>query len=335
MNRSLQDQVFDQPADAPVKSDAPRVLDPFAALAARIGRAHVDQRLSLEARLEEHVRRVGTRFFHIESRYSAHAVIRTSLRLVGLYARARRNARMLRLRENEVRLRDLPSALDGYTILQISDPHVDMSPDIPDALIASLRDVAYDLCVLTGDYRTKTFGPHEPTLEAMARVRPHLKSPVYAVLGNHDTIRMVPGFEALNMRVLLNESVTLDHRSAVLHLAGIDDAHHYRLHDLEKARRGIPVGVPSILLSHTPEAYRQAARAGFQVMLSGHTHGGQICLPGGFPLITDADCPRRYARGPWRHEALVGYTSVGSGSSILDVRLNCPPEVTLHRLRAG
>lgn len=335
LNRSLPNQIFDSVADAPVNADAPRVIEPFAALAARVGRAHVDRRLSLEARLEQRVRRFGARFFHIESRYSAHAVIRASLRLVGLYARAQRNARRLQVRENQVLLRDLPQALDGYTILQISDPHVDLSPDIPDALVGSLRDIDYDLCVLTGDYRTKTFGPHEPTLEAMARVRPHLRTPVFAVLGNHDTIRMVPGFEDLDMRVLLNESVTVEHRGAVLHLAGIDDAHQYRLHDLEKARRAIPAGAPSILLSHTPEAYQQAAQAGFDLMLSGHTHGGQICLPGGFPLITDADCPREYTKGPWRYGSLVGYTSVGSGSSIVDVRLNCPPEVTLHRLRAG
>src|SRR5581483_390249 len=114
----------------------------------------------------------------------------------------------------------------------------------------------------------------------------------------------------------------------------IDDAHHYRLHDLEKARQAIPPDAPSVLLSHTPEAYHQAAAASFKLMLSGHTHGGQICLPGGFALITDANCPRRFAKGAWRHGNLIGYTSVGSGASIVDVRLNCPPEVTLHRLRA-
>lgn len=311
---------------------APR--DPLTTLGARVDRTHLERRLALEAHHEQRVRRFGTRFFYIESWFSAHAVIRTSLRLVGLYGRARRNARALELRENEVRLPDLPRALAGYTILHISDPHVDLSPEIADTLIARVRGIDYDLCVLTGDYRTHTFGPHEPTLDAMARVRRHLKAPVYAVLGNHDSIMMVPGLEALDIRVLLNESVAVRHRGAELHLAGIDDAHQYRLHDFAKARRGIPPDAPSILLSHTPEAYRDAAAAGFHLMLSGHTHGGQICLPGGLPLITDADCPRRYAKGAWRFEQLHGYTSVGSGSSIVDVRLNCPPEVTLHRLRA-
>src|SRR5947209_5222635 len=66
----------------------------------------------------------------------------------------------------------------------------------------------------------------------------------------------------------------------------------------------------------------------------GHTHGGQICLPGGIPVLTLAGSPRALARGLWRYRGMVGYTSAGTGTSIVDVRLNCPPEVTLHRLRA-
>ena len=91
----------------------------------------------------------------------------------------------------------------------------------------------------------------------------------------------------------------------------------------------------SILLSHTPEAYRHAAHADFDLMLCGHTHGGQICLPGGRPLLTDASSPRRFARGAWRYHAMTGYTATGSGTSLVDVRLNCPPEVTLHTLRTS
>jgi predicted MPP superfamily phosphohydrolase len=90
----------------------------------------------------------------------------------------------------------------------------------------------------------------------------------------------------------------------------------------------------SILLSHTPEIYRQAAHAQFSVMLCGHTHGGQICLPGGYPLTLDAKCPRYLGAGPWRYHNMVGYTSRGSGTSIVKARFNCLPEITLHRLRA-
>jgi predicted MPP superfamily phosphohydrolase len=189
--------------------------------------------------------------------------------------------------------------------------------------------------VLTGDYRFRTFGAQAPAMDALERLRPHLRHPVYAVLGNHDSIRMVPRMEAMGLRVLLNESVRLERDGAVLHLAGIDDAHYFRTHGYHKAAEGIPPEACAVLLSHTPEAYRHAAHCGFDLMLCGHTHGGQICLPGGTPILTDADAPRAYARGAWRFEDMLGYTSVGCGTSIVDVRLNCLPEVTLHRLRCA
>jgi predicted MPP superfamily phosphohydrolase len=113
---------------------------------------------------------------------------------------------------------------------------------------------------------------------------------------------------------------------------GIDDAHFYRVDNIEKAASGIPHNEFSILLSHTPEIYRQAAHADFNVMLSGHTHGGQICVPGGIPIQLNAVLPRRLGAGAWRHHSLAGYTSVGAGASIVTVRFNCPPEITLHHL---
>jgi predicted MPP superfamily phosphohydrolase len=91
----------------------------------------------------------------------------------------------------------------------------------------------------------------------------------------------------------------------------------------------------SVLLSHTPEIYRQAAHADFNLLLSGHTHGGQICLPGSIPIILDAVLPRRMGAGAWQYHNMTGYTSVGAGSSVVPVRLNCPPEITLHCLGSG
>jgi predicted MPP superfamily phosphohydrolase len=88
-------------------------------------------------------------------------------------------------------------------------------------------------------------------------------------------------------------------------------------------------------LSHTPEIYRQAAHADFNLLLSGHTHGGQICLPESIPIILDAVLPRRMGAGAWQYHNMTGYTSVGAGSSVVPVRFNCPPEITLHCLRSG
>lgn len=298
----------------------------------RLGRLHARQRLGIESDNEARVFGHGMNFFHLENWYSIHSVIRNGLRLLGLYGRGKRNTLDILVRHNEIRLPGLPRAFDGFTILHVSDLHVDMNWDATHALIERLREVNYDLCVLTGDYRAQTFGAYDATLEGMERVRVHLKDPVYAVLGNHDTIRMVPGMEQMGFRVLLNESAAIERNGAVLHLVGIDDAHYYRVDNIEKAAHDVPHEAVSILLSHTPEIYKQAAHAGFNLLLCGHTHGGQICLPGGFPLTLDARCPRYMGSGPWRYHDMIGYTSVGAGTCIVSVRLNCPPEIVLHHL---
>ena len=127
-------------------------------------------------------------------------------------------------------------------------------------LIGGLR---YDVCVLTGDYRGKTFGPFEAALAAVGRIRACLSAPTYGVLGNHDTIQMVSGLEAMGIRMLLNECEAIVRGNQRVYLAGIDDAHYFRLDNIEKAASSIPSGEFSILLSHTPEVYRLAAHADF------------------------------------------------------------------------
>jgi uncharacterized protein len=301
----------------------------------RLGRLHAKLRLGIEDDHEGRVFGQGLNFFHPENWYLSPTVIRGALKLTGLYSRARRNAENVQIRRHDIIMSALPSAFDGFTILQISDLHVDMNQGAMQRLVELLPEVRYDLCVLTGDYRGKTFGPCDATIEGMARMRAHLAGPVYGVLGNHDSIRMVPPLEEMGIRMLLNETEPLVRGTQCIHLAGIDDAHYYRVDNIEKAALQIPDGEFSILLSHTPEIYRQAAHADFDLLLSGHTHGGQICLPGAIPVTLDATLPRRMGSGPWRYRRLAGYTSVGVGSCVVAVRLNCPPEITLHRLRCG
>jgi predicted MPP superfamily phosphohydrolase len=202
--------------------------------------------------------------------------------------------------------------------------------------VQSLVDrLHYDVCVLTGDYRGLTFGPIDTTLAAMACLRRALQGPVYGVLGNHDTITMVPGLESMGIRMLLNENHVLERGNQRIHLAGIDDAHFYQVDNIEKAASGIPQEEFSILISHTPEIYRHAAHAGFDLLISGHTHGGQICLPGGVPLTLDSNLPRRFGAGSWNYHGMLGYTSRGTGSSVVPVRFNCPPEITLHHFQTA
>jgi hypothetical protein len=312
-----------------------REHDIRSALEARLGSMHARQRLGIETEHEAHVFGDGLNFFHPENWYGLPKIIRTCLRMVGMHGRAQRNARRIAVRTNDLVLPHLPAQFDGFTLLHLSDLHVDANECVAGDVAAVVRALEYDVCVLTGDYRAQTVGPIEPTLEGMRRIVSVLKEPLFAVLGNHDSVRMLPAFEEMGIRLLMNECHAFERDGASIHLAGIDDAHYYRVDNLHQAAHALDPASVSILLSHTPEIYRQAAHAGFDVMLCGHTHGGQICLPGGVPILLDAKLPRRYGRGAWRHQDLQGYTSVGAGSSIVDARINCPPEVTLHRLRRG
>jgi predicted MPP superfamily phosphohydrolase len=328
-------RILDAPRPDPAPhpgASPPASQDILEKLERRLGRSHARQRLGIEADHEGRVFGQGINFFHPENLYFSPVVIRTVLKLTGLYWRAQKNAESIQIRHHDIKFDKLPDAFDGFTILQLSDLHVDLSTGAMSRLMELLPALEYDICVLTGDYRGETYGPFDAAIEGLAQVRRHLKEPVYAVLGNHDTIRMVPALEEMAIRVLLNESETLERNGQLIHLVGIDDAHYYRVDNIEKAVSRVPDDGFSILLSHTPEIYRQAAHAGFDLLLSGHTHGGQICLPGAVPITLDAVLPRRMGAGPWKYCNMIGYTSVGVGSCIAPVRINCPPEITLHRL---
>jgi len=299
----------------------------------RLGRLHARQRLGIERDHEAQIFGQGINFVHIENWYSIHSVIRMTLKLTGLYWRGIRNAQRIRVVHNDIEFKTLPSRFDSFTVLHISDLHVDMNDGVMQRLAELLPSMDYDVCVLTGDYRGATYGAFDAALEGLARVRAHLKGQIYAVLGNHDTIRMVPELEEMGIRMLLNECEVISRDNQRIYLAGIDDAHYYRVDNIEKAASEIPNDGFSILLSHTPEIYRQAAHAGFDLLLSGHTHGGQICLPGSIPITLDSVLPRHMGSGCWKYHNMLGYTSVGVGSSIVAVRLNCLPEITLHHLR--
>jgi hypothetical protein len=182
----------------------------IARLERRLGAVHARQRLGIEADHEAQCFGQGLNFLHIENWYSVHSVIRNSLRAVGLYGRGLQNAGRVQLRRTAIRLAGLPRAFHGFTILHLSDLHADTSTTAMDRLIELLPELRYDLCALTGDYRGKTFGPFTAAIDGMARIRKRLAGPIYGVLGNHDTIRMVPALEDMGVRVLLNEADTLE-----------------------------------------------------------------------------------------------------------------------------
>ena len=139
----------------------------------------------------------------------------------GLYWRGISNASKVAIRHNRINSPHLPKAFDGLTIVQLSDLHVEMSETAMERVIDLLGETRYDVCVLTGDYRGATCGQYDTTLAGMARVRDGLKGPIYGVLGDHDTICMVPGLETIGIRMLLNESAVIERGGQRLYLGGI------------------------------------------------------------------------------------------------------------------
>src|SRR5262245_59820890 len=273
----------------------------------RLGRVYARQRLGIEREHEAQIFGQGLNFFHIENLPASHVLIRAVLVATGLYWRGLRNAKRLRVTHNIIKSPKLPACFQGYTLLQISDLHADMNLEVIDQIRSLVDRLHYDTCMLTGDFRGKTHGSIEATLRAMATLRSALQGPVYGVLGNHDTIAMVPSLEAMGIRLLLNEHVGVERGHHRIHYAGIDDAHFYQMDNIEKAAAEIPHNEFSILISHTPEIYRHAAHAGFDVLIAGHTHGGQICLPGGIPLTLDSNLPRFMGAGSWKYHDMIGY----------------------------
>jgi predicted MPP superfamily phosphohydrolase len=152
------------------------------------------------------------------------------------------------------------------------------------------------------------------------------------VLGNHDMAEMVPEFERLGVHMLMNESLELRRGPDSMWLVGVDDPHHYGCDDLPGALLDVPEQAFKILLVHTPELIPEADQHGVHLYLCGHTHGGQICLPFVGPILTHANCPRRYTRGAWRYNNVTGYTSSGVGCSGVTARFLCPPELVLIEL---
>jgi predicted MPP superfamily phosphohydrolase len=143
---------------------------------------------------------------------------------------------------------------------------------------------------------------------------------------------MVPAFERMGVKMLVNEAHKIQRGDDHLWLIGLDDPHYYGCDDLPGALSDVAPDAFKILLVHTPEIVAEAERHGIHLYLCGHTHGGQICMPVIGPLITHANCERRYVRGVWHYKTLQGYTNVGVGTSGVPVRFLCPPEIGLLEL---
>ena len=242
---------------------------------------------------------------------------------------------MLAIERQQIYLRRLPNALDGLRIVQLSDLHYGpmVNPSHLERAIQAANDLRPDLIALTGDYISHDRSYAAPCAELVGRL--HASHGVFAVLGNHDNWTdaelIADLFRAEGIRVLLNEGLRLDLRGESFWLAGVNDT-MVGLEDLPLALAGSSDDEVKLLLAHNPIILRRAARAGVDLVLSGHTHGGQVTLR---PEKNRSGRPRRrLLRGLGRRGNTQIYVTRGLGTVVLPIRYGCPPEVSVLELRS-
>jgi predicted MPP superfamily phosphohydrolase len=293
----------------------------------------LEKRLTSQATHWAQLAHQGSGVFQLEAILPLDALVACALRASGLTRRARANYLAPRVVERHWRMRRLPREFAGFRLLQLSDLHLDLDSDFTAALVEKLRGLDFDAAVITGDFRNSTYDNHARAVTEAGTVIAALHEPRFGILGNHDFIEQVTELELLGLPILLNEVTTLSRGSAKLWIAGIDDPHFYSTHDLARVIARLPPLACTILLSHSPEIVLELPTNRFDLVLCGHTHGGQLCLPGGRWLHVPVHGLRReFICGPWRIDHTQGYTSPGTGACGVPARLNCPGELTIHIL---
>jgi hypothetical protein len=275
--------------------------------------------------------------FNFERAIYYHLIMKGAFRILGVYEQGMANALLIERKDVELHFPDLPPAFDGYTILFLSDLHLDGLDGLTEKLVEKIRGLNVDLCLLGGDFRMETFGSFKEALrltrEAISFIS--AKDGVYAILGNHDCPEIVGPLGENGVRFLLNEAVPIARNGDRIWLLGVDDPHYFHCDDLPKTAEGAPLGSFTVLAAHSPEIYREASDLGVRLYLCGHTHGGQIRIPPFGPVFTHSRAPRRTASGKWEQGKMTGYTSSGVGVSGVPVRFYCKGEVSVITLRRG
>jgi len=252
------------------------------------------------------------------------------------FANARRTAAVVAV---DVPIAGLPPGLHGFTIAQISDVHVGPTIKRPylDRIVEAVNRLGADMVAVTGDLVDGSVAELSSHVAPLAALRS--RHGTFFVTGNHEYYSGAPAWVAelrrLGLRVLINEHVVLRHAGAELVVAGVTDfsAHHFdpaQRSDPHAALHGAPDSAPTrVLLAHQPRSAEAAERAGFQLQLSGHTHGGQF-LP--WNLFVRLQQP--FTAGLHRWRDLWVYTSRGTGYWGPPKRFGAPSEITRLRLVA-
>ena len=244
---------------------------------------------------------------------------------------------MLSIEHERIHLHRLPQEFDGFRIVQLSDIHHGpfSSPEQIERAVDTANRLHPDIIALTGDYISKERHYAAPCAEMMGRLK--AKYGVYAVLGNHDhwtdAALITDLFRAEGIKVLINEGMHFEKNGAAFWIAGVDDT-MVGLEDLPLALAGARRDEMKLLLAHNPIILRRAARASVDLVLSGHTHGGQVAIRNE-RSTTVRGARKRLLKGLGRLGHTQIYVNRGLGTVVLPIRYGCPPEISLLELRTA
>lgn len=237
---------------------------------------------------------------------------------------------MHKIKHNEIifHFHNLPKKFHNFSILHISDPHFNADSKLTDTICNIVATTQCDLTVLTGDYQFG-YGVHPPkSIEGILKVADASSSqlPVLAVLGNHDQTDIIEHCENERINFLTNQLVSVQRDDEEIFIYGIDETLLPNRFNKNDDHFGICLG-------HSVEYAKSIAQQGWDLMLGGHSHGGQICLPFGIPIFLSVKFNRHIAIGQWNDFGMQGYTSKGCGTSGLPWRFNCNAEITTIYLK--
>ena len=243
---------------------------------------------------------------------------------------------MLTVEHHQIYLRRLPKTFEGFRIVHLSDFHHSAftSREQIERAVDAANRLQPDIIALTGDYISHERQFAAPCAELLGRLR--ARYGVFAVLGNHDhwtdASLITDLFRAEGITVLINQGMRFEQRGEAFWLAGVDDT-MVGLEDLPLALAGSLDNEMKLLLAHNPIILRRAARSGVDLVLSGHTHGGQVTLRS--ERSASGRPRRRLLRGLGSQGETQIYVTRGLGTVVLPVRYGCPPEVSLLELRCS
>ncbi len=284
------------------------------------------------------MRFVGTKRMKLSEKIGSYTGSRTPLRdLAGNLSKIARSAineaNSLSLEKINIKIKRLPKKLDGFRLIHLSDIHHSPFTNLEHIIrtVKISNRLKPDMFVLTGDYVS-----HETEyIEPVAKVLGELKSEfgTFACLGNHDhwtnPEMITNSFRAAGITMLINEGLRFEARGASFWLAGVDD-HLVGKTDLPASLKGSYADEMKLVLAHNPVIFRQAVKEKVDLILSGHTHGGQVKIRDEEKRILPR---RKFTNGLHERKDTQIYITRGIGTVVLPIRYQCPPEISLIELQ--